>query len=282
MLLCIDKLKKSYGAGTALDCISLEMGAGEVLAFLGPNGAGKTTAISILTGLIRQDSGDIYYGGELFNPDNGAHKRTIGVVPQHNNIDRDLDVRMNLKVHGLLYGMRGSFLDRRIGEVLALTELASQANKLANELSGGMKRRLVIARALLHKPKLLYLDEPSAGLDPKSRRDLHTLIYKLNANEGVSIFCTTHYIEEADALAGRVIFLDSGRIVADAAPAELKADIGKFAVESISGGVPAYKYFAEYDEARTYMASLSANGATMRIREVSLEDAFINKTGKNV
>jgi ABC-2 type transport system ATP-binding protein len=220
MLMQVASLNKSYKHVPALRGISFDVRIGEIVAFLGPNGAGKTTTINILTGLLRPDSGTVRHGGNVFDPQNAEQKRMIGVVPQHNNLERDLTVEQTMRIHAMLYGL--SEYKPRMEALLATVDLLGQRDRLTTELSGGMKRRLVIARALLHKPQLLFLDEPTAGLDPVSRRSIHALIQQLNQEQNVSVFLTTHYIEEADTLAQRVILIDDGRIVLEGKPSELK------------------------------------------------------------
>jgi ABC-2 type transport system ATP-binding protein len=217
-------LSRSYGRRPAVRDLDLTIARGEILACLGPNGAGKTTLISMLTGLLRPDSGEILYDGQPFGPGSHTLKRRIGVVPQHNNLDRDLSVEANLNIHGLLFGMRGKELAGRIDAVLAIADLAGQKKRLCAELSGGMQRRTIIARALLHEPEILFLDEPSAGLDPVARRKTHGLLQELNG-AGATIFLTTHYIEEAQALASRVAFMHGGKLAACGTPDALKGDV---------------------------------------------------------
>jgi ABC-2 type transport system ATP-binding protein len=272
-------LGKSYGAFQALQGIHLEIRHGEILAFLGPNGAGKTTPINILTGLLRQDEGEIWYDGVRFDPQQLHHKRLIGVAPQHNNLDRDLTVGENLQVHGLLYGLRGRELDGRIGHVLDFTDLQDRRRQAVDELSGGLKRRLIIARALLHRPRILLLDEPSTGLDPISRRNVHALIRKLNREAGVSVLLTTHYIEEADSLASRVAFISNGRIVAAGCPEELKAGIGRYVLEYVEDDRYKTLCFAERAEA---VRAAEQFPHDVHIREVTLEDVYIGLTGKKM
>ena len=275
----IRALRKSYGRHEALKGIDLDVGPGEILAFLGPNGAGKTTTINILTGLLRQSGGEVYYSGVLFDPEKLPQKRVIGVAPQHNNLDRDLSVTENLKVHGLLFGLRGGELARRMAECLAAMDLQEHAARPANELSGGLKRRAVIARALLHSPRILFLDEPSAGLDPLSRRNIQALVRRLNREFGVCVFLTTHYIEEADGLAGRVAFIDNGKLAALDTPRELKAALGAYAVEYAADDDYAVRYFNDREAAVTVAQSLTRD---VRIREVTLEDAYLKLTGKKL
>lgn len=278
-LIKISGLCKSYKGCQALQDLNLEVAFGEVLAFLGPNGAGKTTTINILTGLLQPDKGEVYYEGVLFDPENLPQKQVMGVVPQHNNLDRDLTVAQNLKVHGLLFGMRGKALQRRIDEVLALVDMAVLSQKPAGQLSGGQKRRLVIARALLHNPKILFLDEPSTGLDVEARRKLHQIIAELNVSSGVSVFLTTHYIEEADLLANRVAFIDAGRVVALGNPGDLKASVGRYALEYLDADGFKALYFNNRDEA---MAAAVQHAGRVQVREVTLEDVYLQLTGKKM
>ena len=278
-LIKITGLCKSYKQHQALKGLDLNVMAGEVLAFLGPNGAGKTTTINILTGLLQLDAGEVCYDGVLFNPENLSQKRVMGVVPQHNNLDRDLTVARNLKVHGLLFGMRGKILVKRIYEVLELVDMLDLFDRPAGKLSGGQKRRLIIARALLHNPKILFLDEPSTGLDVEARRTLHKIIAGLKAKAGVSVFLTTHYIEEADLLADRVAFIESGQIVALGNPDELKSSIGRYALECYDDGEFLTLYFNNRE------AAVNAAGVRteeVRIREVTLEDVYLKYTGKKM
>lgn len=275
----ISGLCKSYKGCRALQDLNLEVAFGEVLAFLGPNGAGKTTTINILTGLLQPDAGEVYYEGVRFNPEKLSQKQVMGVVPQHNNLDRDLTVAQNLKVHGLLFGLRGKALQRRIEEALALVDMAALSKKPAGQLSGGQKRRLVIARALLHNPKILFLDEPSTGLDVAARRKLHQIIAGLNASSGVSVFLTTHYIEEADLLASRVAFIDAGRIVVCGKPYDLKASVGRYALEYLDADGFKALYFNGRDEA---MAAAGQHAGRVQVREVTLEDVYLQLTGKKM
>lgn len=278
-VISIRALRKSYGRHEALKGIDLDVAPGEILAFLGPNGAGKTTTINILTGLLRQSGGEVYYSGVLFDPEKLPQKRVIGVAPQHNNLDRDLSVAENLKVHGLLFGLRGQELARRIAECLAAMDLQEHAARPASDLSGGLKRRAVIARALLHNPRILFLDEPSAGLDPLSRRNIQALVRRLNREFGVCVFLTTHYIEEADGLAGRVAFIDRGKLAALDTPDKLKAALGAYAVEYAAGDDYGVSYFNGREAA---VAAAQSFAHDVRIREVTLEDAYLKLTGQKL
>lgn len=268
-------LYKSYKERQVLNNINIKVDDNEILALMGPNGAGKTTLVSILTGLISPDAGDIYYAGQLFNRESADQKRIIGVVPQNNNLERDISVEENLKIHGYLFGLGGQELRSKIHEVLDHVDLIDRKNTIVNQLSGGMKRRLVIARALMHDPKILFLDEPSTGLDPLTRKKIHSLIRSLNRDSGVCVFLTTHYLEETAALASRVLFISQGGIVASGSPAELKAGIGQYALESSVDGLCRTEFFPTREEA---VKAAERVGQDIRLREVNLEDAYIKLT----
>lgn len=216
-----------YSDGTkAVDDISFSVQEGEFFGFLGPNGAGKSTTIKILTTLLRKTSGSVTVAGyDIF--DGAAEiRKIIGVQSQETTVDGDLTGRENLELQGHFYQMNSDEIKTRVNELLKLVELESAAEKRARNYSGGMKKRLDLATALIHKPKLLFLDEPTTGLDPQSRSTIWTYLEKLNKEEGITIFLTTQYLEEADRLCKRLSIIDYGKIVASGSPAELKREIG--------------------------------------------------------
>jgi len=274
----IDQLQKSYGAVRAVDGIDLRVAQGELFAFLGPNGAGKTTTIRILTGLTRIGGGRAAIGGHDITLEPQAAKRQCGLVPQHVNLDSELTVRQNLDIHGRLFGMEPDRRRARTAELLDYVEMADRIDQPVKQLSGGLKRRLMIARALMHEPRLLFLDEPTVGLDPAIRRRIWALIKRVQ-QDGATIFLTTHYIEEAEFLAGRVAFLDQGRIVALDRPQDLMARLGAWAIDRINGEAMETRYFATREEATSYSASQDCG---FTLRRVNLEDAFLSLTGKKV
>jgi ABC-2 type transport system ATP-binding protein len=229
----IEKLHKSYGKTQALAGIDLHVPAGELFAYLGPNGAGKTTTIRILTGLTRHSGGTAALNGHDISADATAAKRQCGLVPQHINLDSELTVGENLDLHGRLFGMPASARKARIAELLAYVELDDRVHSLVKQLSGGLKRRVMIARALLHSPQILFLDEPTVGLDANIRRRIWSLIKQIQ-QRGTTIFLTTHYIEEAEFLADRVAFLDSGRIAAVNTQEMLMAGVGQWAIDWVT------------------------------------------------
>jgi ABC-2 type transport system ATP-binding protein len=251
---------------------------GELFAYLGPNGAGKTTTIRILTGLTRLSAGKAMLNGHDIEKQTLSAKNQYGLMPQHINLDSELTVYENLRVHGRLHHMPGRTIDRRIDELLSYVELDDKRDTLVKKLSGGMKRRVMIARALLHAPKILFLDEPTVGLDANIRRRIWALIKKIQ-QDGVTIFLTTHYIEEAEFLAQRVAFIDQGKIVTLETPQKLMAGIGRWAVDRFEADEMQTLYFETQQEAKQYAAG-HRNG--FAVRRVNLEDAFLKMTGKKV
>ncbi|MEW6448190.1 MAG: ATP-binding cassette domain-containing protein [Bacillota bacterium] len=274
----IKNLCKSYGSIRAVVDLNLRIEEGEIFGLLGPNGAGKTTTVRMLTMLTRPAAGEAYIAGYEVQRELGRVRNAIGVVPQHMNLDQELTARENLELHGRLYKMHAAERRRRIEELLAFVELSDRADELVSRFSGGMKRRLMIARALMHKPNVLFLDEPTVGLDPQTRRRLWDLIRQMN-RDGVTVLLTTHYIEEAEALCHRVGIMDRGKLIALGAPAELKERVGRYVVESLNGGETSYTLFATREEALGFAGSLR-DGVT--IREASLEDVFVQLTGRRV
>jgi ABC-2 type transport system ATP-binding protein len=215
-------LSRDYDGLRALDSISFEVAPGEVLGFLGPNGAGKTTAIKVLTGQLRPTSGRARVAGCDVVKERAGLQPKIGVVFEHQNLYERLSARDNLLFAARLYGAdRG-----RVDTMLHLVGLADRARERVSKYSNGMKQRLLIARGLIHEPQVLFLDEPTRGLDPHVARDIRTIVAGL-AEQGVTVFLTTHYMEEADRLSNRVAIVDRGRIVALDTPANLKAGAGQ-------------------------------------------------------
>jgi ABC-2 type transport system ATP-binding protein len=215
-------LVKKFGEFTAVKGISFEVKQGEIFAFLGPNGAGKTTTIKMLTTLLKPTSGTVELDG--LNPavKQSEARQRFGIVFQDPSLDSDLSAHENMDLHGVLYHVPRKVRRERIEYLLKLFELWERRNDLVKKFSGGMKRRLEIARGLLHTPKILFLDEPTLGLDPQSRNQLWTHVKHLNETEGVTVFLTTHYMDEADRVAHRIAVIDHGGIVAEGSPQELK------------------------------------------------------------
>src|SRR5215217_7005472 len=218
-------LKKDYGEVRALDGLGFAVAPGTIFGLLGPNGAGKSTTVKVLTTLARPDSGTATVAGHDVLREPAEVRRSIGVVAQRSGVDRDLTGRENVKLQGQLQGMRGRELDRRVDELLEQFGLSEAARRVARTYSGGMQRRLDIAMGLVHRPQVLFLDEPTTGLDPDVRAAMWQEIERLKADEGLTILLTTHYMEEADRLASQVAIVDRGRVVARGTPTELKASL---------------------------------------------------------
>ena len=217
----IKGLKKSFGDIRAVDDISFSVGEGELFAFLGVNGAGKSTTINIICGQLKKDSGEIFIDGEELRGDAAEIKRKLGVVFQSSVLDKALSVKDNLESRAALYGIVGKDFYERLDYLSELLEIKDILKRTLGKLSGGQRRRIDIARALLHDPKILILDEPTTGLDPQTRRLIWHVLDDLRRNKGLTVFLTTHYMEEA-ADADHVVILDKGCIVAKGSPLELK------------------------------------------------------------
>ncbi len=218
----VHHLTKKFNDFTAVDNISFEVKEGEIFAFLGPNGAGKTTTIKILTTLLEPTSGQVKLNGFDPTTQHDEARHSFGIVFQDPSLDDELTAWENLEFHGVLYHVPKELRRQRIDELLKLVELEDRRNSLVKTFSGGMKRRLEIARGLLHHPKILFLDEPTSGLDPQTRNHLWSYLKNLNCQEKITIFFTTHYIEEAEKIAKQVAIIDHGQIVAQGTPEELK------------------------------------------------------------
>jgi ABC-2 type transport system ATP-binding protein len=227
----VDNLLRKFGDFTAVDQISFQVGQGEIFAFLGPNGAGKTTTIKMLTTLLRPTSGTI----EIDGLDPAAHphetRQRFGIVFQDPSLDGDMTAEENMELHGVFYHVPRKLRAERIESLLRLFELWDRRKDQVKLFSGGMKRRLEIARGLLHTPKILFLDEPTLGLDPQTRNQLWTHVKHLNQTEDVTVFLTTHYMDEAERVAQRIAIIDHGKIVAQGSPQDLKRQTEKDSLE---------------------------------------------------
>jgi ABC-2 type transport system ATP-binding protein len=303
-----DRLVKSYPKGvTALDGLSFNVAPGSVFALLGPNGAGKSTAVKILTTLTKPDGGRARVGGldVVENPD--AVRRTIGVVAQGSGVDVQATGRENLRLQGQIHGIRGRAIEEHAQELLDRFGLADAADRIARGYSGGMQRRLDIAMALVHDPAVLFLDEPTTGLDPEVRADMWSEISRLSADRGKSVLLTTHYLEEADQLAGQIAIVDRGKVVAKGTPDELKRELRgdaihvdleadyNGAVSRALTGLPAIRDVAV--DGRTLRARADDGGravpvvlqalesagvavSSVRVARPSLDDVYLKYTGR--
>ena len=305
VLVCRD-LRKSYGELRAVDGVSFSVAQGETYGLLGPNGAGKTTTISMIVGILARDAGEVIVDGEPLTPSRVKVKSRIGYVPQELALYPDLNGRENLRFFARLYGLTGQQVNRRTDQALEIVGLADRAGDLVKEYSGGMKRRLNIAAGLLHDPKLLVLDEPTAGVDPQSRNAILESVERL-AGEGIAVLYTTHYMEEAERLCDRVGIIDLGQLRAEGTRRELVSLIGErdrvsldaagdlARAQAAAAAVPGVQTAEAGDgriellveEASTALPSIltavSGTGVTVRsvtVSEPNLEAVFLHLTGK--
>jgi ABC-2 type transport system ATP-binding protein len=262
-------LVKKYGEIQALDGLSLSVPEGVVFGLLGPNGAGKSTTVKILTTLSRADEGEARVGGHDVVEDAERVRHLIGVVAQKSGLDPEATGRENIRLQGQIYGLHGRELDERIDELLARFGLADAGDRLVRGYSGGMQRRLDIALALVHRPRVLFMDEPTTGLDPEVRAGMWQEISRLANEEGLTVLLTTHYMEEADALASRLVILDRGRIVAEGTPEELKGELRGDAVH------------VELGEVETNGRVQRALGEVPGIREATVDGRLLHARADN-
>ncbi len=271
-------LTKYFGSLGAVQSVSFTAAKGEVFGLLGPNGAGKTTTIRMLTTLLAPTAGSASVSGHDVLFDQLRVRRSIGVVPQMLNLDIDLTCAENLEYHGRLHRMHPADREARAGELLRFVGLWERRDTPVEHLSGGMRRRLLIARGLMHRPLVVFMDEPTVGLDPQARRMIWGLIGSLKKS-GITIMLTTHYIEEADALCDRVAIMRAGTIIALDTPSELKARVGRISLECIGNRDVPRRFFQTREEAINAGRGMSCD---LLIRESTLEDVFISLTGERI
>jgi len=273
----IQNLTKNYGSVRAVDNLNLTIDQGEVFGLLGPNGAGKTTTIKVLTTLTKPDAGHCTIDGFDVVRQSFEIKKRIGVVPQENNLDRDLTARENLTFYSMMHNVADR--KRKIEDCLRMVNLWDRRDTVVSGFSGGMQRRLLLARALLSQPSVLFLDEPSIGLDPQIRRQMWDMIRKTGIY-GQTVVLTTHYIEEAEALCRRVGIMSHGQLIALDTPGNLKNSIGEYVVEFIDEeGKLQQQICLNRDEANKIAAGYTGN---VIIRKTNLEDVFIQLTGERI
>ena len=276
----ISGLTKYYGGITAVNDLSFEIKEGEVFGLLGPNGAGKTTTIKMLTTLSRPDAGSYMIDGFDVVKDTYEIKSRIGVMPQENNLDRELTAYENLLIYGMLHGVKD--VKKKITDTLKTIDLWERRDSVVSGLSGGMQRRLLLARALLPAPSILFLDEPTVGLDPQMRRHIWDIIRKTRV-EGRTVVITTHYIEEAEALCDRVGILSKGSLIALDTPDNLKAAVGRYVVEFLDGdGRLIQRICKNYNNARKVTKIVRERGKGVIRRRSNLEDVFVKLTGERI
>jgi ABC-2 type transport system ATP-binding protein len=295
----VQGLVHRYGQREALRGIDLEVGSGEIFALLGPNGGGKTTLFRILSTYLMPSGGSASIGGHdvVRRPD--AVRQCLGVLFQSPSLDVQLTVKENLRYHGLLFGLRGALLQERIGESLARVRLTDRAGERVGKLSGGLRRRAELAKAMLHHPQVLLLDEPSTGLDPGARADLAASLQKLRADHGLTVVLTTHLMDEAE-WTDRLAILDQGSVVAEGTPAELKQTVGGDVIEvqgadpeglcreirsRYGDGVSLVDRTVHLERPRGHetlaelLPTLSGKIESVVLRQPTLEDVFLARTG---
>ena len=298
----VENLVKRYNGVEAVRGVSFEVYEGETFGFLGPNGAGKTTTINILCTLLGFDSGTVIVDGHDCSKEAQKVRSSIGLVFQEFTLDNELTAYENLRFHCYLYNMGRRLADHRIDEILGVVGLSERKHDLVKKFSGGMKRRLEIARGLLHRPKVLFLDEPTLGLDPQTRSHVWDFIKTLKRSEGNTVFMTTHYMDEAEGC-DRIAIIDNGAIIACATPAELKmslkgdtvyiktVDDGKARAEirdklgleasSVEAGLALVVPSAERFIPELFEA-LTTEVVSVNLKKPSLEEVFINLTGREI
>lgn len=302
----VEGLTKKFNDFTAVDNISFEIEEGEIFGLLGPNGAGKTTTISMLSTMLDPTSGKAEVNGHEIIRDQDGVRKSIGIVFQDQSLDEELTAFENMDFHGRLYRIPKKIRLERIKELLELVGLHERKDDLVKTFSGGMRRRLEIARGLLHHPKVLFLDEPTLGLDPQTRNHLWTYIENLNQEMKITIIITTHYMDEADRLCDRIAIIDLGKIVAMDTPQNLKNEIGGDVITIRTPDIekakaclqtPWIEKFEEYDsfftigvhnaeehisEVVTLLAGSEVEITSLSVRKPTLEDVFLHFTGKTI
>jgi len=304
----VERLVRVFKKGPrAVDGIDLEVAPGEIYGFLGPNGAGKSTTVLMLTTLLPPTEGTARVAGHDIVREGGEVRRAIGAALQEAALDPFLTGREHMRLQGGLHGLDRADRERRGNELLERVGLTEAADRKVGGYSGGMKRRLDLGLALVHRPRILFLDEPTTGLDIQSRAALWAEVERLSAEDGVTVFLTTQYLEEADVLADRVGIIDHGRIVAEGTPAQLKAEIGRSSIEAVPARDEDRERLAEVldrfgertaaapkavavrfgngDDLTDVVRALDAEGirvATLHVHEPTLDDVFLEKTGRSL
>lgn len=273
----LENVQKVYNNVTVVNGLSFSIEPGEMFGLLGPNGAGKSTTIRMLTTLTRPSSGKINVAGYDVIEQSSQVKRQIGVVLQQVSVDADLSVWENMEFHGRLHHIPNPERKQRIEQWLDYVQLADRRNALVKTLSGGMKRRLQIARALLHQPQILFLDEPTVGLDPQTRRRIWEIILDLN-KQGMTMLLTTHYMEEVEYLCDRIGIMDQGQLISLGTLQELRKEHGEGLVMTQIGDRWNYQFFPTLEDANTYLEK-QPDKTGMLVRASNLEDIFVELTG---
>ena len=271
-------LTKTFDNFTAVDSLDLKIETGEFFGLLGPNGAGKTTTISLLSTLLLPTKGEILIDGQKLTRNRPDLKRKISVITQEYSMRQDMTMDEIMEYQGRLYFMPRREIKERTEELLEFCDLIKFRKRTVRKLSGGMKRKLMVCRALLTEPEILLLDEPTAGMDALSRRQMWNLLRKLNG-KNLTILLTTHYMEEAQNLCSRVALMDHGKLEEINTPSDLIDSLGRYAVDVFSGEETRSSYFNSREEAIAYLSGLSGQAS---LRETTLEDVFVERAGRHL
>ena len=271
-------LTKTFDNFTAVDSLDLKIETGEFFGLLGPNGAGKTTTISLLSTLLLPTKGEILIDGQKLTRNRPDLKRKICVITQEYSMRQDMTMDEIMEYQGRLYFMPRREIKERTEELLEFCDLIKFRKRTVRKLSGGMKRKLMVCRALLTEPEILLLDEPTAGMDALSRRQMWNLLRKLNG-KNLTILLTTHYMEEAQNLCSRVALMDHGKLEEINTPSGLIDSLGRYAVDVFSGEETRSSYFNSREEAIAYLSGLSGQAS---LRETTLEDVFVERAGRHL
>mgnify|MGYP004476409243 FL=1 len=271
-------LTKTFDNFTAVDSLDLKIETGEFFGLLGPNGAGKTTTISLLSTLLLPTKGEILIDGQKLTRNRPDLKRKISVITQEYSMRQDMTMDEIMEYQGRLYFMPRREIKERTEELLEFCDLIKFRKRTVRKLSGGMKRKLMVCRALLTEPEILLLDEPTAGMDALSRRQMWNLLRKLNG-KNLTILLTTHYMEEAQNLCSRVALMDHGKLEEINTPSGLIDSLGRYAVDVFSGEETRSSYFNSREEAIAYLSGLSGQAS---LRETTLEDVFVERAGQHL
>ena len=276
----VQNVRKVYNNTPVVNDLSFAIQPGEMFGLLGPNGAGKSTTIRMLTTLTKPTQGQIEVAGFDVTRQPLQAKQNIGVVLQQTSVDADLSVWENMELHGRLHHIPNPQRQQSINRWLEYVELIERRKDLVKTLSGGMKRRLQIARALLHEPKILFLDEPTVGLDPQTRRRLWEIIKGLN-KQGMTMLLTTHYMDEVEYLCDRIGIMDGGKLISNGTLQQLKSQYGEGLVMKQVGDRWEYKFFPDLTDANVYLES-QTDKTGMMVRPANLEDIFVELTGRQL
>jgi ABC-2 type transport system ATP-binding protein len=271
-LLSVTNLHKSFGERQAVKAVTFTVDKGQTLGLLGPNGAGKSTTVSMVCGLLQPDQGEVRIGGQLVAQGNVAAKQMMGLVPQDLALYDDLSAHENLKLFGALYGLTGAALKARCSEVLDLVQLGDRKADKPSTFSGGMKRRLNIAAALMHKPQLLILDEPTVGVDPQSRNAIFDSLETLK-QQGCALIYTSHYMEEVERLADHIVIIDHGQVIANESPAALYQRLPARAALRVTLAEPLHAFTAQALRELAGVAEVSTDGSDILIGLVAADQA---------